>query len=29
VNEAPKRVLIVDDAGPVIVLCVNVLQSLG
>jgi two-component system response regulator (stage 0 sporulation protein F) len=29
VNEAPKKVLIVDDAGPVIVLCVNVLQSLG
>jgi two-component system response regulator (stage 0 sporulation protein F) len=29
VNEAAKRVLIVDDAGPVIVLCVNVLQSLG
>lgn len=28
-NEAPKKVLIVDDAGPVIVLCVNVLQSLG
>jgi two-component system, response regulator, stage 0 sporulation protein F len=29
VNEPPKKVLIVDDAGPVIVLCVNVLQSLG
>jgi DNA-binding NtrC family response regulator len=27
---APKRkVLIVDDAGPVVVLCVNVLQALG
>ena len=26
----PKRkILIVDDAGPVVVLCVNVLQSLG
>ena len=28
-NAPPKKVLIVDDAGPVIVLCVNVLQSLG
>ena len=28
-ESSPKRVLIVDDAGPVIVLCVNVLQSLG
>ena len=27
---APKRrILIVDDAGPVVVLCVNVLQALG
>ena len=24
-----RKVLIVDDAGPVIILCVNVLQSLG
>jgi two-component system, response regulator, stage 0 sporulation protein F len=24
-----KRILIVDDAGPVVVLCVNVLQALG
>jgi len=30
VSEAPKtRILIVDDAGPVVVLCVNVLQALG
>ncbi len=29
-SEAPKtRILIVDDAGPVVVLCVNVLQALG
>jgi CheY-like chemotaxis protein len=27
--ESRKKVLIVDDAGPVIILCVNVLQSLG
>lgn len=27
--EPRRKVLIVDDAGPVIVLCVNVLQSLG
>lgn len=26
---AKKKILIVDDAGPVVVLCVNVLQSLG
>jgi two-component system, response regulator, stage 0 sporulation protein F len=26
---ARRKVLIVDDAGPVIILCVNVLQSLG
>jgi two-component system response regulator (stage 0 sporulation protein F) len=30
VSEAKKtRILIVDDAGPVVVLCVNVLQALG
>jgi len=27
--EPRRKVLIVDDAGPVIILCVNVLQSLG
>ena len=26
---AKPRILIVDDAGPVVVLCVNVLQALG
>ena len=26
---AKRKVLIVDDAGPVVVLCVNVLQALG
>lgn len=26
---ARKKILIVDDAGPVVVLCVNVLQALG
>ena len=26
---AQKKILIVDDAGPVVVLCVNVLQALG
>jgi CheY-like chemotaxis protein len=26
---AAKKILVVDDAGPVIILCVNVLQSLG
>ncbi|HEY7517884.1 MAG TPA: response regulator [Methylomirabilota bacterium] len=26
---ARRRILIVDDAGPVVVLCVNVLQALG
>jgi len=26
---AKKRILVVDDAGPVVVLCVNVLQALG
>jgi two-component system response regulator (stage 0 sporulation protein F) len=29
VSTAAKKVLVVDDAGPVIILCVNVLQSLG
>ena len=30
VSDTPKtRILIVDDAGPVVVLCVNVLQALG
>jgi two-component system, response regulator, stage 0 sporulation protein F len=24
-----KRILVVDDAGPVVILCVNVLQALG
>ena len=29
-SDTPKtRILIVDDAGPVVVLCVNVLQALG
>ena len=28
-STAAKKVLVVDDAGPVIILCVNVLQSLG
>jgi CheY-like chemotaxis protein len=28
-SEPRKRILIVDDAGPVVVLCVNVLQALG
>ena len=29
-SDTPKtRILIVDDAGPVVVLCVNVLQTLG
>jgi two-component system, response regulator, stage 0 sporulation protein F len=26
---ARKKILVVDDAGPVVVLCVNVLQALG
>lgn len=26
---AKRKILIVDDAGPVVVLCVNVLQALG
>jgi CheY-like chemotaxis protein len=29
VTAAKRRILIVDDAGPVVVLCVNVLQALG
>jgi len=28
-NQPRLRILIVDDAGPVVVLCVNVLQALG
>ncbi|HXH83967.1 MAG TPA: response regulator [Candidatus Tectomicrobia bacterium] len=28
-SQSRQRVLIVDDAGPVVVLCVNVLQALG
>jgi len=28
-NQAKTRILIVDDAGPVVVLCVNVLQALA
>jgi two-component system response regulator (stage 0 sporulation protein F) len=28
-SESRTRILIVDDAGPVVVLCVNVLQALG
>jgi DNA-binding NtrC family response regulator len=28
-SQARTRILIVDDAGPVVVLCVNVLQALG
>jgi CheY-like chemotaxis protein len=28
-NQPRVRILIVDDAGPVVVLCVNVLQALG
>jgi DNA-binding NtrC family response regulator len=29
VTHGKRKVLIVDDAGPVVVLCVNVLQALG
>jgi two-component system repressor protein LuxO len=29
VTHAKRKILIVDDAGPVVVLCVNVLQALG
>lgn len=28
-NALRKKVLVVDDAGPVVILCVNVLQALG
>jgi two-component system, response regulator, stage 0 sporulation protein F len=28
-STSKKKILIVDDAGPVVVLCVNVLQALG
>ena len=28
-TETRKKILIADDAGPVVVLCVNVLQALG
>ncbi|MBI2207426.1 MAG: response regulator [Candidatus Rokubacteria bacterium] len=28
-SERRKKILVVDDAGPVVVLCVNVLQALG
>lgn len=28
-STAKRKILIVDDAGPVVVLCVNVLQALG
>lgn len=28
-SQPRKKILIVDDAGPVVVLCVNVLQALG
>jgi two-component system response regulator (stage 0 sporulation protein F) len=28
-SQSKTRILIVDDAGPVVVLCVNVLQALG
>lgn len=28
-DQAKPRILIVDDAGPVVILCVNVLQALG
>lgn len=28
-SAAKRKILIVDDAGPVVVLCVNVLQALG
>jgi CheY-like chemotaxis protein len=29
VNLSKRRILVVDDAGPIVVLCVNILQSLG
>ena len=28
-STARKKILVVDDAGPVVILCVNVLQALG
>ena len=28
-KQGKTRVLVVDDAGPVVILCVNILQSLG
>lgn len=28
-SAAKRKILVVDDAGPVVVLCVNVLQALG
>ncbi len=28
-RQGKRRVLVVDDAGPVVILCVNILQSLG
>jgi two-component system response regulator (stage 0 sporulation protein F) len=28
-SQARKKILVVDDAGPVVILCVNVLQALG
>lgn len=28
-RQGKRKILIVDDAGPVVILCVNVLQSLG
>ena len=28
-SQPRKKILVVDDAGPVVVLCVNVLQALG
>jgi len=28
-SETRKKILVVDDAGPVVILCVNVLQALG
>ncbi len=27
--EGKPKILVVDDAGPVVILCVNVLQALG
>lgn len=28
-HQGKRRILVVDDAGPIVVLCVNILQSLG